>query len=191
MLKKILTTAALVLAATGVVADGWTLDNDASRIQFGSIKKDYVGESHHFTDVSGNVSEAGNVAISIDLTSVETWIDIRNERMIEHVFGDVATATLAATLDMDAMNALAPGDSMIAEVDGTLTLLGIETEVFTEFFVMRVADDKVLVTTNDMIFLRADDAGLDGGLDTLMGLANLSGITRASPVSLRLVFDRT
>ncbi|MEM6307186.1 MAG: cytochrome C, partial [Pseudomonadota bacterium] len=86
MLKTILLASTIAVTSTIAAAGGWTLDNDTSKVQFGSIKKDYVGESHFFENMSGTVSDDGMVSVAIDLTSVQTWIDIRNERMIEHVF---------------------------------------------------------------------------------------------------------
>lgn len=56
MLKKMLLTTAFALSASLASAAGWTIDNDTSRIQFGSIKKDGVGESHYFKEISGGVS---------------------------------------------------------------------------------------------------------------------------------------
>ncbi|MEL6532735.1 MAG: YceI family protein, partial [Pseudomonadota bacterium] len=52
-------------------------------------------------------------------------------------------------------------------------------------------EGSVMVTTNDMLFLAADEAGIDGAIDTLMELAGLDSITRAVPVTLRFVFEET
>ena len=68
------------LAPFGAAAGDWTLDGEASKLAFGSVKKDAVGESHHFSGLSGGVAD-GIATISVDLASLETWIDIRNERM--------------------------------------------------------------------------------------------------------------
>ena len=75
------TAAAFATTATFALADTtWTSVADQSSVAFGSIKKDVVGEVHHFQKVSGTVSDAGAVTITIDLGSVETNIDIRNEQ---------------------------------------------------------------------------------------------------------------
>ena len=188
-MKKTLTAAAITaLWAGAAIAGSWTLDADASRLAFGSIKKDKVGEVHAFTGLSGAVSAEGTVNIDIDLSSVETNIDIRNERMIEHVFKRAGAANLAAAIDLDALEGLAVGASDVIDVEGVLNLLGQVVEIEAEIFVMRVAKDRALVTTNDMIFLGTEEAGIDGGIDKLMALAKLPGITRTAPVTLRLVF---
>jgi hypothetical protein len=120
------TAAAFATTATFALADTtWTSVADQSSVAFGSIKKDVVGEVHHFQKVSGTVSDAGAVTITIDLGSVETNIDIRNERMIEHVFKAVnPTATLSGEVDMDDVNAMAVGTTAIVDFEGTLTLAG-------------------------------------------------------------------
>ncbi len=63
-------------------------------------------------------------------------------------------------------------------------------DIEAEMFVARLSDTKVLVNTNDIIFLSTEDAGITAGIDTLMELAKLPGITRTSPVTMRLIFDK-
>lgn len=182
-------TFALVMLTTPAFAGGWTLDGDASSLSFGSIKNDSVGESHMFQTLSGGVDGEGAVSLTIDLASVETNIDIRNERMLEHVFAGVATADLAASIDMAAMEALGVGEHMTTEVDFDLSVLGQEVAWYAPMFVMRVAEDRVLATTDGMVFLTTEEAGVDGGVDVLQELASLDSITRVFPVSARFVFD--
>jgi len=91
--------AAMACFAHVAAADTWTLDSAASKLAFGSIKKDKIGEVHSFETINGTVAADGSVAINIDLTSVQTNIDIRNERMKEHVFKGMASAKLMANID--------------------------------------------------------------------------------------------
>ncbi len=181
---------ALTLAAPAYAGDKWVLSGDDSKIAYGSIKKDVFGEVNHFTGVSGEVSAEGKVEIEIDLMSVETWIDIRNERMREHVFGAIPKATLTAEIDMDAIEALEIGQTKVLEVDGTLGFGPEEVGIFTTMFVARLGEDRALVATDEMIMISTEELNIDPGIDKLMELAELPGITRAAPVTLRLVFDR-
>jgi len=178
--------AAMVIAGS-VQAGDWTLDGGMSKIAFGSVKNEYNGESHVFTGLSGGVKD-GMADITIDLTSVDTRIDIRNERMGEHVFKGMATASLTAEMDMTAMEGLAPGDGMMVELDATLTLLGEEVPVFAPVFVTRVGDDKVMVTSDELVFLATDELGIDAGIDMLQEIAGLDGITRSVPITFRFMF---
>jgi cytochrome c2/polyisoprenoid-binding protein YceI len=195
-MKPIFTYAAALVLGLGLASaaqagghsPSWTLDGASSTVAFGSIKKDTVGEAHSFQSLSGTVMGDGTVAISIDLASVETNIDIRNERMIEHVFKGAASADLTAQIDMDEVENLGVGDTTLVDAEGMLAFLGAEIEIEAELFVARIAENKVMVTTNSMLFLSTADAGIEAGIDTLMALAKLPGITRTSPITLRLIF---
>ncbi len=179
----------LLLAATTAQADSWTLDGGASKLAFGSIKFNDLGEVHSFGSIDGTVDASGAVTLGIDLASVQTNIDIRNERMIEHVFKNAPRASISAQIDMAAMEAMAVGESAVMEVEGDLDLLGIEVPLYGDMFVMRLTEDKVMVTTDSMMFLSTADAEIDPGVDKLMELASLPNIVRAVPVTLRLMFD--
>ena len=191
MTKYLVGTAlALCLTATASFAQEWTLNPEDSRLAFGSIKNSYIGEAHTFEGLTGTVSREGVVAIEIPLNGVSTNIDIRNERLMEHVFNSIPSATLSATLEMDALKAMRPGDTTTMEMDATLSLLGNDVDVFTEVFVARLSGRSVLVTTNDMLFLDMDQLGIDSGIDTLQELASLDSIARATPITIRFVFER-
>ncbi len=184
-----LSIAAIAMTAGTVFADGWTLDESASKLAFGSIKFNDLGEVHSFKSIDGNVDSEGKVTLGVDLASVETLIDIRNERMIEHVFKNVARASISAQIDLSALEATPVGESTLLETEGTLNLLGVEVPLDAELFILRVSEDRVLVTTDSMIFLSTADAEIDAGVDKLQELASLDIIARAVPVTLRLMFD--
>ena len=180
---------ALAFMAPVAVAETWTLNGDMSNIAFGSVKNAYNGEVHHFSTLSGSVDAQGQVVVSVPLASVETMIDIRNERMRELVFKNSPTATVSARVDMVALNKLGVGEGMVAETEGTLSLLGQEVALYSDLFVIRVGEDKVMVTTDGMLMLATDELGVDAAIDQLQEIAGLDSITRVSPVTVRLVFD--
>lgn len=189
-MKRILLLTTLVAATVAGTAhaESWKLDGENSRIGFGSVKNHYAGEVHSFGGLTGTVQD-GKAEITIDLASVETNADIRNERMIEHVFKNTPNATLSAELDTEALSAMSAGDTSVMEVDATLSFLGQDIEVFTELFVARMSDERVLVTTNDLLYVDTEELGIDGGIDMLKEIAGLDDITRAVPVTIRMVFD--
>ena len=188
-LKNLATAALFAAFGSMAAAESWVLNADSSHIAFGSVKKDTVGEVHSFEKISGTVGADGTANIEIDLSSVQTLIDIRNERMMEHVFKNAPTATLNAQIDMVEVSALAVGASTVVEATGNIDLAGNTLELDADLFVLRISDMQVMVSTNDMIMLSIADMGLSAGIDKLMELANLPGITRVSPVTLRLIFD--
>ena len=164
----------------------WKIEPENSSIAFASIKNDAIGESHHFSGVSGTVDADGQVAVDIDLTGVETNIDIRNERMREFVFNNMPSATLTAEVEMADLSSLDVGASTTTDAFGTLSLLGTEVDVDAVLFVMRVAEDKVMVTTDGMAMLNVEDAGLSVGVEKVRDIAGLDSITGVSPVTMRL-----
>ncbi len=189
MKSTIMAIALASITATAAHADTWVLNSDASHLAFGSIKNDYNAEVHSFSGLTGGATDTA-VTVSIDLASVQTNIDIRNERMREHVFGGLLTADLSADVDLAQFDTLAIGESATTEFDGTLSFLGDDVSVFTKLFVMRLGDDSVMVTTNDMMFLATDELGIDASIDTLQELASLDGIARATPITARFIFTR-
>ena len=169
----------------------WSLSADNSKVAYVSIKKETVGELNHFTSISGGISNAGEVEITIDLSSVETNIGIRNERLIKHVFGgDTATATLKANIDLKTLDHLAIGEMKTLDVKGDLSFLAATTNIATTIVVARLSDSRLLVVTDEMIVVKTETLGVNAGIDKLMALASLPSITRVVPVSLRMVFDK-
>lgn len=174
--------------ADGHATTSWTLDGASSKIAFGSIKKDTVGEVHSFQNVTGHVLPDGSTTVEIALGSVETNIDIRNERMVAHLFKNAPTATLSAQIDMDALTSMSVGGTAVVDVEGVLSFVGAELDIELEMFVARLSETSVLITSNGMLFVGAEDIGIDAGITKLMELADLPGITRTTPVTLRFVF---
>jgi len=183
-----------LLASHGQAADHgkpWSLSATESKLSYVSIKKDTVGESNHFKTLSGSMSATGQVTIDIDLSSVETYIDIRNQRMIKYVFGETASkASLTAVIDTDALNDLAVGATTVQDVSGTLLFLGKDIEIDASIVIARLSDRRLLMMTDEMIVVKTSDLGVDAGVSYLMTLAKLPGITRVVPVSVRAVFEK-
>ncbi len=179
----------LVSSATFASAGVWVLDGSASSISFGSVKKTTVGESHNFSDLSGGVDANGNVTVSINLGSVQTNIDVRNERIIEHVFNGMGMASVAATVDIQTLEGLETGAITNVMADATLTLLGSETGFDAPMIAVRLSETRVMLVSDGMVFLETNDLGIDAGIDILMDLASLPAITRTTPVTVRFVFD--
>lgn len=185
--------ASAILAAitiTPTLAIAWELSAEDSIVSFGSIKNDYAGEAHTFSGLSGSVSDEGAINVTIDLTTLNTNIDIRNERMGEFVFNGAATAEITAQVDIDEIKNLSAGQSMTTEVDATMMLLGNPVDVYIDAYVLRVSPDQIMVSTNTASYLSTEDMGVDAGIDMLQELASLDSITRVTPITMRLMFER-
>jgi len=172
-------------------ASNWSLDPAQSRLSFVSIKAGEVAEVHHFTSLEGTVDSDGAATIKIPLASVETNIDIRNERMRDILFrvADFPTATITTRFDMTPLKLLETGQQLRMPLTCELELNGMKAPVETEVMVTRAAPDRVLVTALDPIIVNASTFGLAPGLKQLQELANLPGITPDVPVTFQLSFS--
>ena len=170
----------------------WSLDNTASHIAFVSVKSGKIAEAHSFKTLSGAVSDTGDVQISIELASVETNIDIRNERMREFLFetNTFPQADITAQLVPETLQGLKVGESSVRTLEAVLNLHGEDNDIQIDVSITRVSVDKIQVVSRTPIIIRADDFLLDAGLEKLREIANLPSITPEVPVTFSLVFTQ-
>lgn len=169
----------------------WTLASDDSHLHYVSIKSNAVGEINRFDSLGGEVSEDGTVRVTVDLASVETFNELRNDRMQEHVFGaEGAMAVVTAEVDLAALDALAVAGTATLPTTATLAFLGQEIVLDARLIVARLGDDRVMVSTGAPLLLSTEELGIDPAIDVLQEIAGLESITRVAPITLQLVFDR-
>ena len=185
---KLLTSTLLILAAPLSFAE-WTLSPDSS-VKFLSTKNTNITEVHEFTQVSGSVSDKGNAEIAIDLTSVETGIGIRNERMQSMLFNvsDYTSATVSADLPDTMMLALKNGETATSVLPLTLELHGEKKEIEADVLATAAADGHVIVTTQSPVLVNAGDFKLAKGVEALREVAGLDRISTTVPVTFTLLF---
>ncbi len=185
---KLLTSTLLILAAPLSYAE-WTLSPDSS-VKFLSTKNTNITEVHEFTQLSGSVSDKGNAEISIDLTSVETGISIRNERMQSMLFNvsDYTSATVSADLPDTMMLALKNGETATSVLPLTLELHGERKEIEADVLATAAADGHVIVTTQSPVLVNAGDFKLAKGVEALREVAGLDRISTTVPVTFTLLF---
>lgn len=173
------------------ISGPWSLDADASKIAFTSIKSGELIETHYFPGLSGSISVNGDALVTIPLDEVETKIDQRNERMRSLFFetNNFPTASIRAAVAIDSFSGLAVGARTTAELDGVLTLHGAESTIYADVFVTRIAQTRVEVATSEPVIVHVSDFNLDAGLEALREIANLPSITPAVPVTFTLVFE--
>lgn len=182
----------LFVSAVASADVGWMLNAAESRVSFVSVKQGTTGEVHYFTASEGAISDQGTVSLSIDTASVETGIDVRNERMVDYLFQSAIfpTATLSMKVDVDELSDMEVGETRQLSVTGSLSLVGQSGDVDAQLLVSRLAEDKVLVATLQPVVVQAEAFDLVAGIDTLRELAELSSISAAVPVSAVLVFQK-
>lgn len=179
-------------AAVAPVAEVWTLDPADSRLSFASVKAGNVGEGHRFSQMSGQVGPDGAFSLTIPLDSVETRIDVRNERIRTMLFetGTFPLATLKGAIDLAQFAALAPGQRIETTLSGTLDLHGVQAPVEAAVVVTRLTPNRVAVDTVEPVLIEAGAYKLEGGLEQLREIAKLPAISPVVPVHADLVFTR-
>jgi polyisoprenoid-binding protein YceI len=181
--------APLVFACLPALAD-WQVNND-SIVAFQTTKNINKVESHQFKHVYGSVNSSGAAMINIDLTSVETGIEIRNSRMKSMLFDTdkFATAVLQAKIPDSVMTSLEQGQPTRFTLSGSLSLHGKRVPVSTEVLATPAADDSMVVSSLAPILVNAADFGLEGGIEALRNVASLASISQVVPVEFTLILN--
>jgi len=190
---RMLFAAALAAALYAAPAEAqWVLDNKASRLNFVSTKANSAAEVHTFGVLDGEVDEEGNATLSIDLDTVNTAIEIRDERMRSMLFEteEYPSATLVAAVDAAALEKLAPGDSTDMTLEGQLMVHGTTTSLTFDVSVARLTDSRIIVASRSPVIVNAGQVGLLAGVEKLRDVAGLPSISPAVPVTFVLAFDR-
>lgn len=175
----------------GAAQADWVLDPAASRIGFASVKNGVVAENHHFTDISGSLTDAGDLRIVIMLASVETLIPIRNERMQTLLFktADFPQAVIAGKgYEVQEFLQLAPGASRTAQMKVAIALHGESVEAWVAVKVVRSAMDQFEVASLGPVMLNAAAFNLEAGVEALRAVVGLDSISLMVPVTFALTF---
>ena len=190
MLRQLITTVLLTAMISPAWA-GYKLDPDHSELHFVSVKKTDFAEVHRFKALSGSMSENGKVTLNIDLDSVATGIDIRDERLKNLLFQTdrYKTATVTTHIDPKMITALAVGERKTFDVDGKLDLHGKQHDIKAAMTLVRLSNNKLFATTTAPVIVKASEFDLGTGLNQLAQIAALSSISDAVVVTLTLEFD--
>lgn len=180
------TTPAFICGAAG----DWTLDNELSQLSFVTTKNTHIVESHEFHNLTGDISN--NVAqLSVNLNSVDTGIELRNERILEHLFQvssyPLATATVAVPNTVAALNA---GETLSTDITLSVDLHGTQNTIDSKVIISCISQDVLMIKNERPVLISAEDYELTGGIETLRNLASLLSITPTVPVDLVLIYKR-
>ncbi len=189
-LQARLTALSVAVLFAGAAQAHWSLDNDASSLSFVTVKAEHVAEAHTFDSLSGTIGDAGGVEISIELASVNTMIQIRNERMQEMLFETnlFPDGIITGSIDLDALTDMDAGSSVARQIDFELSLHGQSVALAADVQVTRTGEG-VIVSTLKPLVVMADSFALTAGVEMLREVAGLPSISRAVPVSFTVVFE--
>ncbi len=168
----------------------WQLDAAASSVSFVSIKNEAIAETHHFRQLQGTVTAAGVAELSIDLASVDTGIEIRDQRLRELLFqvADHPHATITVQLDSALLADLHAHDPQFLTLPVQIALHGVRSQLSAELLLWQDNDGCVHVLSAQPVLLHAGDFGLVDGINALRDVAGLGSIATVVPVSVHLQF---
>ena len=191
-ITRMLTGLTFLLLASTVNA-AWTLNNEASRQSFVSLKKDQVAEVHKFSHLSGSITKDGSVEITIQLASVDTAVPIRDERMRSMLFKSdlFPKATVSGKVDLVNLKSLELGQFQRDEIEISLSLHGQSKALKIEVLVVKLQGGSLLVPSINPVIVNAADFELAQGVLELTKVAELPAISAAVPVTLSFVFNPT
>jgi polyisoprenoid-binding protein YceI len=178
-------------SSTAAVAGTWSLDSSASYLNFATTKNTHNVEVHNFTSINGDISAAGVATLTIDLSTVNTGVALRDERMRGLLFDvtNFPTATVTVAVPATLISSLAVGQSAATSISASLNLHGVTGAITTKVSVQKLSANRVLVQSLSPILVKAGDYALTDGVEALRAAVGIASISVAVPVDFALVFD--
>lgn len=179
----------LILSASAQAE--WQLADNSS-LNFLTTKNTNLTEVHYFRTLSGKIEDNGVATLNIDLSSIDSSIPVRDQRMRDVLFetSRFTTATLTTVLTPELMGAIKEGRMLQSELKGKLALHGSEEEVETSVSVVAARDGSLQVSSIKPVLVHADAFSLTEGIQKLREIAGLERIANVVPVNFTLIFNR-
>jgi polyisoprenoid-binding protein YceI len=189
--SSIATSSSSNSSSSAIHTAAWNLDSTASYLNFVTTKNTHNVEVHNFTQISGAISTAGVATLAIDLSSVNTSIALRDERMRDLLFQTASFPTATATLNLPSglLAGLAVGDTSEIQISASLDLHGVSSPVTTKVSVQRLSATRILVQNLSPIVVNAPDHALTAGVEALRAAVGIASISTAVPVDFTLIYD--
>jgi len=179
----------LCLNASAEQDTGWQLDTANSSISFISIKKGNIAESHTFNEFKGKIDK-GVASIVIQTSSVDTKVDIRNQRMREFLFETGVFPEISVNAEIEsALAIMTAGQTKLISLAANLNMHGVSKEISLITRVNKLSDTRIAVSSAQPVLVRAKDYGMLDGVIKLSSLVNNLAIAETVPVSFSLVFE--
>lgn len=187
-MKNIIIGLLLIPLSFVTSAASWKVANNESNVNFISIKKGDIAEVNHFKTISGTLNENGQFELTISLASVDTHVEIRDERVESLLFevDKYPKLTLSAMVDKNLLKSINVGESQITTIKGLIDLHGKEVSIPFTVSIAKLSNTNLLVASVMPVIVHSDSFGLTEGIEKLREIAGLSSISKAVPVSFIL-----
>jgi polyisoprenoid-binding protein YceI len=187
--SRFLLGTSLLAAAVSANAD-WQLDAAASSLYYVTSKASAVSEVNSFATLGGAIDAQGKATLGIDLASVQTSIEIRDQRMREIVFqtAQFPQATVTLQVDTAALDAMAAGSSTTISSTASLDLHGMSQELAVDLNIIKLDADSIQVQNVKPLIVAAGSFGLAEAVEQLREIAGLPAINPNVVVDFALVY---
>ena len=181
---------ALLLSA-GAQAD-WALDGAASSFYYVTSKAAAVSEVNTFGGLSGSIANDGTAMLMIDLATVNTSVEVRDQRMRDIAFkvAEFPMAHVTVKVDAAALDSMAPGTRSLATYEASVSMHGVSAAIPAELVVIKLDADTVLVQTAKPLLVAAASVGLAEAVEELRTVANLPSINPQVVVDFSLTYNK-
>jgi len=182
---------ALTLLCSTAQAE-WTLDGAASSFHYVTSKASAISEINRFRTLAGAIADDGTATLAIDLASVDTAIEVRDQRMRDIVFqvAQYPQATVTVAVDASALDAMQPGTTSTASYKATVDLHGLQADYDADLQVIKLDADTVQVQLARPLLVGAVSFGLAQGVEELKTIAGLPSINPNVVVDFALVYRK-
>ena len=163
----------------------WQLDTTKSQISYISTKNGDIREHNTLRFLTGSINADKEVQLIIDVNSIDTHIDIRNQRMRELFFEteQYPTARIETSIadNLPLMTAY--------PIEYRLTLKD-QQHSFQSPVMIHSGGGEMMVTSAEPVTVNASTFGLEGALDKLREIAGLNSISPEIQVEYKLHFKQ-
>ena len=190
-LNKTVSLLSLLAAIYSTAASAqWQLNTADSALNIVASKNTHISEVFMIKRLQGEISESGALSINLDLSSIDTGIGIRDERMQAHLFevDKHPSATITTQLETSVLDQLKKGGFMQVSLTASVDLHGVKKDIPLVLNVMSTGN-KLLVSARKPLLINSETFGLSGGLTKLAELAGGISISQTATVNFSLVFD--
>lgn len=163
----------------------WQLLTTESQLSFVTTKNKTMTEEHTIQFSGGYINADRQLVIKADLLTVNTNIEIRDQRMRDILFqvDQFPLATISTQLDRH-LPLLKP-----FSIQFDLDLHGISKTMDAVIMIQSVGD-QLVVTNFEPVLVNGKDFALDGAINQLTKIASLLSIDYSVLVDFKLAFEK-
>ena len=183
------TGALLLVVSAGAQAD-WTLDGNASSFHYVTSKNAAVTEVNTISGLQGGINGQGLATLVLDLGTIDTAVEIRNERMRELVFqvAQFPSATVSVQVESTEIDAMPVGMPISGTYTASLSLHGMQQELSADLALVKLTNNTLMVSLARPLVISAAGFGLGEGVEQLRNLAGLTTINPNVVIDFSLLY---